>query len=130
MKQLRRTILKRLTNYRNQSGESIHSLEEVFQRYQNNPQVKFMLEPKGDGEDAKRIVELINKYHLQKRILFESFSSAALKKLARLVPKIPRTQLAGSYKATGHSQDFAASFILQMRPTIYMIKTKSTCSGV
>lgn len=69
-----------------------------------------MLELKGDGEDAKRIVELINKYHLQKRILFESFSSAALKKLARLVPKIPRTQLAGSYKATGHSQDFAASF--------------------
>lgn len=101
---------KKLTNYRNQSGESIHSLEEVFQRQQNNPQVKFMLELKGDGEDAKRIVELLNKYHLQKRILFESFSSAALKKLARLVPKIPRTQLAGSYKATGHSQDFAASF--------------------
>ena len=28
---------KKLTNYLNQSGESIHSLEEVFQRYQNNP---------------------------------------------------------------------------------------------
>lgn len=107
---IEKNTFKKLTNYRNQSGESIHSLEEVFQRYQNNPQVKFMLEPKGNGEDAKRIVKLVNKYHLQKRVLFESFSDSALSKLARLAPEIPRTQLAGSYKAIGRSQDFAASF--------------------
>lgn len=101
---------KKLTNYHNQSGESVHSLEEVFRRYQNNPQVKFMLEPKDNGEDTSQIVGLIKKYHLQKRILFESFSDSVLSKLAKLAPKIPRTQLAGSYKTLGHNQDFAASF--------------------
>lgn len=88
-----------------------------------------MLEPKGNGENAKRIVKLVNKYHLQKRVLFESFSDSALSKLARLAPEIPRTQLAGSYKAIGRSQDFAASFYLVALPIIYVIKTRNTCYG-
>lgn len=89
-----------------------------------------MLEPKGDGEDAKRIVELINKYHLQKRILFESFSSLHLRSLLVLYPKFRARSLLALTRQQVTVKILPLAFILQMRPTIYMIKTKSTCSGV
>lgn len=105
--------LRKSTNY---SGESIHSLQEVFNRYQADPRVKFMLETKNEGSAVgmeKRLVNLIKKKHLENRILFESFSRPSLNKLSQLDPEIPRTQLTGDYHQVGNNQYYAAGVFNQ-----------------
>lgn len=82
-----------LLGYYNQSGEEIHSLKDVLVRYKSDPNIKFMIET--------RLVKLIERYHLQKRILFESFSLKSLQKLVQLTPAIPRPQLGGDYHDIG-----------------------------
>ncbi|MBD5431532.1 MAG: glycerophosphodiester phosphodiesterase [Lactobacillus sp.] len=99
-----------LKDYLNQSNESIHRLEDVFNRYQNNTQVKYMIEPKaGNKLAAKQLIKLIKKYKLQKRVLLESFSKETLAELKNLAPEIPRVQLAGNYEELATSKDYASS---------------------
>ncbi|QNQ82475.1 glycerophosphodiester phosphodiesterase [Lactobacillus sp. PV012] len=98
-----------LSQYENRNGQHILKLNDVFQRYQGNSKVKFMIEPKSDSEaDCKQLVDLIKKYHLQKRILFESFSKDALATLKQLAPEIPRAQLAGDYQSLATSEYYVS----------------------
>lgn len=58
-----------LLSYKNQNGESLHSLGDVFKRYQNS-NVKFMIEPKDNSEeDIKLLLNLIRQYHLENRVI-------------------------------------------------------------
>jgi glycerophosphoryl diester phosphodiesterase len=96
-----------LQQYYNKAGEPVHSLQEVFQRYSGDPQIKFMIETRGTGMEQS-LVSLINQYNLQNRVLFESFFPASLNKLAQLAPSIPRTQLGGDYHHIGSNQYYAS----------------------
>lgn len=81
-----------LLKYRNKSGEPIHTLKEVFDRYKNNPNIKFMIETKNETSPTgmeQQLVNLINSYGLQNRVLFESFSEPSLKVLSQIAPNIP-----------------------------------------
>lgn len=105
-----------LLKYRNKSGEPIHTLKEVFERYKNNPNVKFMVETKNETAPTgmeRQLVNLINSYGLQNRILFESFSQPSLKLLAQLAPNIPRTLLGRNYRDIGDNQYFASYYYNQ-----------------
>lgn len=99
-----------LIDYQNQSGEPIHSLKEIFQRYQADPSLKFMIETRvNDGASMEKpLVNLIKQYHLNNRVLLESFSLDSLKKLAKIAPDIPRTQLGGDYREIGDNQYYAS----------------------
>lgn len=102
-----------LQQYYNKSGEPIHSLQEVFQRYSADPAIKFMIETRGTGRNQRgtgmeqQLVNLVNQYGLQHRVLFESFTPQSLAILAQLAPNIPRTQLGGDYKNVGNNQYWA-----------------------
>lgn len=96
-----------LQRYYNQAGEPVHSLEEIFQRYSGDPKIKFMIETRGVGMEDQ-LVSLINRYGLQNRVLFESFTPASLARLAVLAPSIPRTQLGGEYYNVGNNQYYAS----------------------
>lgn len=99
-----------LLKYRNQAGEPIHTLQEVFNRYKNNSNIKFMIETKNYQSSTgmeEQLVNLINQEGLQDRVLFESFSKDSLNRLAQLAPYIPRTMLGGDYREIGDNQYFA-----------------------
>ncbi|TSO26132.1 glycerophosphodiester phosphodiesterase family protein [Lactobacillus sp. LL6] len=99
-----------LRNVKNRAGESLHSLQEVFTRYKPD-KIKFMIETK-DGQIGMEqvLVKLIKQNGLENRILFESFSLSSLKKLAKLAPNIPRTQLGGDYHDISNNQYFSNGF--------------------
>lgn len=99
-----------LRNVKNRAGEPIHSLQEVFDRYKLD-KTKFMVETK-DGQAGMEqiLVKQIKQNGLENRILFESFSIDSLKKLAKLAPNIPRTQLGGDYHDIGSNQYFSDGY--------------------
>jgi len=101
-----------LSKYRDSAGEPLHPLKEVFERYRTNPNIKFMLETKNETAPTgmeQQLVDLINNYGLQNRVLFESFSKPSLKLLSQIAPNIPRTMLGHDYKDVGDNQYFASS---------------------
>lgn len=99
-----------LLSYKNQNGESLHSLEDVFKRYQNS-NVKFMIEPKDNSEeDIKLLLNLIRQYHLENHVLLESFSKTALMKISKINPQIPTMQLAGEFNLSPSTQYYANNF--------------------
>lgn len=99
-----------LLSYKNQNGEYLHSLGDVFKRYQNS-NVKFMIEPKDNSEeDIKLLLNLIRQYHLENRVLLESFSKTALMQISKINPQIPTMQLAGEFNLSPSTQYYANNF--------------------
>lgn len=91
-----------------------------------------MLETKNEGSATgmeKELVDLVNHYHLQKRILFESFSLPSLKVLSKLAPNIPRTQLAGNYQTIGKNQVYANGFFSAKTAAYLQQRKKATFFG-
>ena len=109
-KNIEKSNFQDLRNVTNRDGEPLHSLQEVFTRYKPD-KIKFMVETK-DGQVGmeQNLVKLIKYNGLENRILFESFSLDSLKKLAKLAPNIPRTQLGGNYHDIGDNQYFSDGF--------------------
>ncbi|WP_099975091.1 glycerophosphodiester phosphodiesterase [Lactobacillus terrae] len=86
-----------------QNGEPVHSLDEVFEHYQDNPNAKFLIETKKlknnvptDMEDNLKVS--IDKYHMQDRVMFHSFYTKSLKKESEIMPDIPRIYIAKTLK--------------------------------
>lgn len=91
----------KLSTLKLSNGEPIHSVEQLFAHYQNNPNAKFLIETKktkkGNPQDMEaKLVALIQKYQLQKRIMVHSFSLASLMNMQKLMPEIPRIFIVGS----------------------------------
>lgn len=101
------TPYKQLLQYRNQAGETIHTLSEVLSRYQGDPSLKFMIEPK-DPQALTGIIDLLNQKGLGSRALLESTSTSVLQQAASLAPNIARAQLGGDYNLTDGSQYYAS----------------------
>ncbi|MGR3741996.1 glycerophosphodiester phosphodiesterase [Companilactobacillus sp. DQM5] len=83
------------------NGEHIHSLNEVFEHYKNNPKAKFLIETKktkhGNPKDMEKILyQVINQYHMENRVAFHSFSEESLEKLANYFPNSQRIFISGS----------------------------------
>lgn len=84
------------------NGENLHNLEAVFQRYQGQPQVKFMIESRlfrGFNLMEEPLVKLIKQYHLEQRVYFESFEFTSLQKLHQLLPAAPTMLLIDQWQA-------------------------------
>lgn len=77
-------------------GERIPTLEQVFEaigtRLHTNIELTNYATP-GDDLVAK-VVEIVRRHKMQSRVLFSSFFSGNLRKARRLLPEIPRGQLA------------------------------------
>lgn len=85
------------------NGEPIHSLDEVFARYQDNSNARFLIETKktkaGNPKDMEALlVQAIQKYHMADRVMVHSFSQASLEQMQTLMPDIPRIFIVGSLK--------------------------------
>ncbi|MCI1892889.1 MAG: glycerophosphodiester phosphodiesterase [Schleiferilactobacillus harbinensis] len=83
------------------NGEPIHSLDEVFAHFQSNPKAKFLIETKktkhGNPKNMEALlVALIQKYHMENRVMVHSFSYESLAEMKKLMPAIPRIFIAGS----------------------------------
>ncbi|WP_461215289.1 glycerophosphodiester phosphodiesterase [Lacticaseibacillus sp. GG6-2] len=91
-----------IQQYHTKNGESIHSLEELFKHYQDSD-TKFLIETKIEKgvphpQLEKKLAALVIKYHMQKRVMFHSFSLKSLKRLQKLLPDVPRIFIVGSLK--------------------------------
>lgn len=85
------------------NGEPMHSLDELFAHYQNNPKAKFLIETKktkkGNPQNMEDLLKTsIDKYGMQNRVMFHSFSTKSLKKESEIMPQIPRIFIAGTTK--------------------------------
>ncbi|KRN27480.1 hypothetical protein IV38_GL002133 [Lactobacillus selangorensis] len=85
------------------NGESMHSLEELFIHYQDDPNAKFLIETKktkkGNPADMEeKLAALIKQYHMEKRVMIHSFSLNSLEKMKTLLPSVPRLFIVGSLK--------------------------------
>lgn len=77
------------------NGESIHTLDEVFAYYQNQPQTKFLIETKKTKKNNPQnmealLADLITKYQYQNRVYLQSFNAQSMSSLKQLLPKVPR----------------------------------------
>ncbi|MDR4933432.1 glycerophosphodiester phosphodiesterase family protein [Companilactobacillus paralimentarius] len=92
-----------LASLKQKNGESIHSLNQVFEHYKNNPKAKFLIETKktkkGNPQNMEALLkQVIDQYGMQDRVMFHSFSTKSLENEAQLMPNIPRIFIAGTIK--------------------------------
>lgn len=92
-----------LSSLHQKNGEPMHSLDELFAHYKDNPNAKFLLETKktkkGNPKNMEDLMKTsIDKYHMENRVMFHSFSASSLKKESELMPNIPRIFIAGTIK--------------------------------
>ncbi|MCD2257234.1 glycerophosphodiester phosphodiesterase [Lactobacillus sp. CC-MHH1034] len=85
------------------NGEPIHSLDELFAHYQNQPNTKFLLETKktksGNPKDMEALITAaVKKYHMENRVMIHSFSLESLRQMQTLLPNVPRIFIVGSLK--------------------------------
>lgn len=85
------------------NGEPIHSLNQVFEHYKNNPKAKFLIETKktkkGNPQNMEELLkQVIDQYGMQDRVMFHSFSTKSLQNESELMPNIPRIFIAGTTK--------------------------------
>lgn len=99
---IRTNTLATLQQYHTKNGETIHSLADLFKHYANT-KAKFLIETKVDKayphpDMEAKIAALVNAYHMTNRIMFHSFSTHSLKRLAKLLPTVPRYFIVGTSK--------------------------------
>lgn len=85
------------------NGEPMHSLDQLFEHYKDNPNAKFLIETKktkkGNPKNMEDLIKTsIEKYHMNDRVMFHSFSASSLEKLSQILPDIPRIFIAGTIK--------------------------------
>ncbi len=90
-----------LTQLKQRNGQPVYTLDQLFARYQNRPNTKFLIETKktkhGNPQNMEELlVNAIKKYHFENRVMVHSFSLASLQNLQKLMPQIPRIFIAGS----------------------------------
>lgn len=92
-----------LATLKQKNGESIHSLNQIFEHYKDNPKAKFLIETKktkkGNPQNMEVLLkQVIDQYGMQHRVMFHSFSTKSLKNESELMPDIPRIFIAGTIK--------------------------------
>lgn len=92
-----------LSTLHQKNGEPIHSLDEVFAHYKDNPKAKFLIESKktkkGNPKNMEELIkDSVDKYQMSDRVMFHSFSASSLKKESEIMPDIPRIFIAGTTK--------------------------------
>ncbi|MQS76529.1 glycerophosphodiester phosphodiesterase [Companilactobacillus halodurans] len=92
-----------IATLKQKNGESMHSLNQVFEHYKNNPNAKFLIETKktkkGNPQNMESLLkQAIDQYNMKDRIMFHSFSTKSLQNEAELMPDIPRIFIAGTIK--------------------------------
>lgn len=78
-----------LSTLRVAPGETLHSLEQLFIHYRNQPQVKFFIETKAvteNGAMERATVALVNQYHMQSRVMYQSFNRESIQAIKKMVP--------------------------------------------
>lgn len=96
-----------LHRYHTKNGEPVHSLQELFTHYQQGNQ-KFLIETKIEKgiphpQLEQKIAALVNRYGMQHRVMFHSFSLSSLKRLQKVLPECPRLFIVGSLKRINYS---------------------------
>lgn len=94
-----KTDFNQLQQVKQSNGESIHSLAELFAYYQNQPQTRFVLETKKSKKNKPtdmeaKVAELVQQYHMENRVMVQSFSAASVVSFSQLLPTVPRYLLA------------------------------------
>ncbi|RXT56805.1 glycerophosphodiester phosphodiesterase [Lacticaseibacillus chiayiensis] len=97
-----KSTFAQLQQYHTKNGEPVHSLEELFAHEQQTNH-KFLIETKiVKGEPhphlEDKITALVKQYHMEKRVMFHSFSAASLKRLQADLPSVPRILIVGSLR--------------------------------
>src|SRR5699024_10799565 len=74
-----------------ETGQPINSLDQVFDHYKDNPKTKILIETKktkkGNPQNMEELLkECIDKYGMQNRVMFHSFSTKSMQNEAKLMP--------------------------------------------
>lgn len=94
-----KTNFNQLQGIQYANGEPIHSLADLFCHYQNRPETHFVLETKKSKKNKPKDMEakiaaLIQQYHMEDRVMLQSFSAKSILSFSKLLPKVPRYLLA------------------------------------
>lgn len=78
------------------AGEKIPTLDEVFETVGKKAFINVELTNYATPRDAlnEKVAEVVQRHNLDQKIMFSSFSPGNLRKMARLLPQIPRGLLA------------------------------------
>ena len=87
--------LRQLT-YKEVPYEHLHTVEEVFAHFAQNPNLKYLVEFKDTvGGQEQTLLNLINKYNLGGRVYVESFFQGPLDEMRAISPSTPTIILIG-----------------------------------
>ncbi|MFD0897016.1 glycerophosphodiester phosphodiesterase [Loigolactobacillus binensis] len=94
-----KTDFAQLHQFKQSNGEPVHSLAELFAYYQKQPNARFMLETKKSKKNKPtdmeaKVAALVKQYHMEKRVLVQSFSAASVESFSQLLPTVPRYLIA------------------------------------
>ncbi len=94
-----KTDFAQLQQVQQSNGEPIHSLDELFAHYQNQPQTHFVLETKKSKKNKPldmeaKVAALVQQYHMENRVMVQSFSAASIVSFSQLLPTVPRYLIA------------------------------------
>lgn len=81
--------LKKIRNYKFENGESLHTLEEVFDKYGKN--INYVVETKtqdnSNFEMENKLIDLVQNKKLDRKIVFQSFDLESLLYLKKYFPE-------------------------------------------
>lgn len=85
------------------NGENIHSLNQIFAHYKDNPNAKFLIETKktsrGNPQNMEALLaNVIKEYGMENRVMFHTFSTKSIVSLKKYMPNIPRIFIFGTMK--------------------------------
>lgn len=90
-----KTNFDQLQGIKYANGEPIHSLTDLFSHYQNQPDAHFVIETKKSKKNKpkdmeEKVAALIQQYHMEDRVILQSFSAKSVLAFSELLPQIPR----------------------------------------
>ncbi|WP_225046700.1 glycerophosphodiester phosphodiesterase [Lacticaseibacillus kribbianus] len=86
--------------YHTKNGEPVHSLDEVLSHYQHRAG-RLLIETKIEKgvphpHLEQKIAAALARHHMTDRVMFHSFSKPSLKRLQKVLPRVPRLLIVGS----------------------------------
>ncbi|MGX7030477.1 glycerophosphodiester phosphodiesterase [Vagococcus zengguangii] len=82
---------KEIKQLATEDGTSILTLQEVFDKYQDD--INYVIELKEGGKQVEAFVDIINQNKLVKNVIVQSFDINAINKMAEKIPEMPRLLL-------------------------------------
>ncbi len=110
---------------RTANGEGIHTLREVFERYQNS--VFYVIELKTGAGQVEAFADLVRAYGMEDQVIVQCFSSEPLEQLEDIFPDMKKILLCREQEAVEYGIACDAMDIICVKSTLM---TRENCDSV